>query len=258
MGMGRASMVLGLCVLVAQSSRAALDLSSVGSYSQSFDSIGGGLPDGWTVRENATSSSLGTSLTFDSTTTPWTNTAGRFKNHASVTGLTSGTGTTVQNNATDRALGVKQTASFGDPGAAFTLEISDTAGYQDFSLAFQSEIGDDNARTTTWHVEWALGSSPTSFNSLGSFAQSGFGEQARQYTLPAAVNDQSQTLWLRVVTLALSSGANNRDAFSIDDFTLTYSAVPEPGAVVFGSLICVLGGLVYGVRRLAARRAVAS
>src|SRR6266542_112280 len=51
------------------------------NYSQNFDSIGAGLPTGWSVRTSASISSLGTVAPFFATNAPWkTVTAGLFAN----------------------------------------------------------------------------------------------------------------------------------------------------------------------------------
>src|SRR5215207_7655421 len=74
---------------------AQLSLSGT-SYTESFDTLGSGIPTGWTVRTGATSSGLGTATTLGTGPNTWGDTAGAFKNLASATGLTSTATTTVQ------------------------------------------------------------------------------------------------------------------------------------------------------------------
>ena len=175
-------------------------------FFQNFDDVGSGLANGVTVNAGATASSLGTAATLNTTATTWGTSTGQFANYASVTGLTSSALTSAQTAATDRALGVRQTGTFGDPGAAFEFQIHHTLGFKDFTLSFQSEMASVQGRSTTWNVKWALDSLPTSFNLLGQITDPGtFGEAPNSYTLPVAVNDQALTLWLRVAALSTAS-----------------------------------------------------
>jgi uncharacterized protein len=239
-----------LCVATAGRTSSADILLSGTQYLQNFDGIGAGLPSGITGNTGATAASLGTAATFNTAATSWSTSTGQFANFASVTGLGSMTTTANQSTAADRAMGIRQASSFGDPGAAFTFQFHDTVGFKDFTLSFQSEMASVQTRSTTWNVEWALGALPTSFTLLGQITDPGlFGEAANSYPLPAGVNDQSLNLWIRVATLSAASGQNNRDTFSIDDFKLTYVAtVPEASAALFAAMTCGLAGLVCGGR----------
>ncbi len=222
-------LVLVLMAAGACSDRAALILNGT-SYTESFDSIGSGLPAGWSVNTGASASSVGTAHSFTTSANTWGDTGGSFKNLASSDGLTSGSSTTAQGNSTDRALGIRQTASFGDPGAAFELNIQNTKGFNNFSLSVSLEMLSVQGRSTTWTIDYRLGDSGD-FISLGTYADPGtFGSTT--FTANSAAlnswNDQSQDIWFRVVALGASTGSNNRDTFAIDDFSLTYSDVPEP------------------------------
>ena len=97
-------------------------------YVETFDGIGSGLPSGWTVNTGATATSLGTPASFSTTATPWADASGAFKNFASANnaGFNDSTPDTTQNSAPDRALGIRQTGAFGDPGAAFTYQRNTT------------------------------------------------------------------------------------------------------------------------------------
>jgi endonuclease/exonuclease/phosphatase family metal-dependent hydrolase/uncharacterized protein YdeI (BOF family) len=220
------------CLLLALTGRGQVTLTGT-SYTQSFDDIGSGLPNGWTVRTGATATVLGTATDFTTTATSWGDTGGRFKNFASADGLEANASVTNQTNATDRVLGIRQTGAVGDPGAAFTLQLANTLGVQNLQVSFklQSLAGTATvARTATWLVQYGLGETPGSFvtvptnpetltTTFGTFANT-----TVTATLPLAVNDQNQPLWIRIVTLEGTSGTGNRPSTGIDDFSLTYEA----------------------------------
>ena len=107
------------------------------SYSENFDGVGTALPNGWTVRTAGTTSFLGTSQTFLTAPAAWNSTVGAFKNSASSDGLSSSTIATNQNSSTDRVMSVRQTGSFGDPGAAFVLQLNNTTGLSNIVLSFK-------------------------------------------------------------------------------------------------------------------------
>lgn len=229
-------------VCIANLTNAALSLSGT-SYSQSFDSIGSGLPAGWSVNTGASDSSLGvagaTYTATPGTSTSWGNISGAFKNVASA-GLGSGAAVADQTAAADRALGVRQTGTFGDPGAAFTLELENTAGLNGFSLSIDMQMLSVQGRSTTWSVQYGLGTAPTSFTTLGTYSDPGvFGSATVTYdsTALSGINNQSGEVWFRVVALSAATGADNRDTFAIDDFSLSY--VPEPttwALIAFGTM----------------------
>jgi hypothetical protein len=108
-------------------------------YSQNFDGIGSGLPTGWTVRTGASVSALGTAQTFvTGTTNGWTSTTAQFRNAASSESPSaSGDLTATQATRTDRVPSVRQSGTFGDPGAAFVLQIANTTGLTNFDLSFK-------------------------------------------------------------------------------------------------------------------------
>jgi hypothetical protein len=242
------SSVVASCVFCASVSKAALALTGT-SYSQTFDGIGGGLPEGWTVRTGATLSDLGSEQAVNAGT--WDATAGSFKNLASAD-LGSGSSTTAQNAATDRSLGIRQTGSFGDPGAAFVLEISNTEGLQDFNLTVELEMLSVQNRSTTWTIDYRIGDIGD-FTELATYADPAtFGSSLFNFdsTDLGSWDDQSSAIWFRVVALSAATGdSGNRDTFGIDDFTLTFSQItpiPEPAE---WALVCAFGLLgICGVR----------
>lgn len=202
-------------------------------YAENFNGIGGGLPVGWTVRTTATSSNLGTPATLVTSTTAWNSSTGNFRNVASAIGLTSSSSATFQNGSTDRALAVRQTGSLGDPGAAFLLQLNNTTGLYNFSLSFklQSLDGGATGRTTTWKVEYGFGNSPVSFTQVPTnpstltttLSAAAWGSTDATVNFGAALDDNSNTVWIRIVTLALATGASNRPTSAIDDIKLSYS-----------------------------------
>ncbi|HQW12505.1 MAG TPA: lamin tail domain-containing protein [Saprospiraceae bacterium] len=198
-------------------------------YTESFDGVGSGYPTGWTGRTGANATNLGTTQTLTTSKTAWNNTTGAFKNFASADGLNSGSSTTDQSNSTDRALGVRQTGSFGDPGASFTLQLANTNNITNLQLSFKLQSLDiSSPRIVTWKLQYALGSSPAAFTDVttspGTMTTGGssFTNTSITATLPAAVENQNQEVWLRVVTLSAATGSGNRPSTGIDDFQMTF------------------------------------
>jgi hypothetical protein len=201
------------------------------SYSENFNGIGSGLPTGFTVRTGATATSLGTTQALTVAATAWNNTSGAFKNFASANGLASSATTADQSASTDRSLGIRQTGTFGDPGAAFTFQIVNTAGLTSFQLSFKLQSLDiTSPRTTTWLVQYGLGSSPSSFTTVTTVPSTittgtlSFTNNNVFVDFGTALDNQSQNVWIRVVTLSASTGSGNRASSAIDDFSLTYSS----------------------------------
>ncbi|MFN9110579.1 MAG: hypothetical protein ACK5XN_10985, partial [Bacteroidota bacterium] len=96
-------------------------------YTENFDNIGSGLPAGFSVYTGATTpTSIGSAATFSSTKTPWATTTAGYYNCASANSLTNASDAVQQENSPNRALAVRQTASFGNPGAAFVFRITNT------------------------------------------------------------------------------------------------------------------------------------
>lgn len=201
-------------------------------YLIDFDNIGTALPSGVSVSTNATATSLGAAAAFINTKSLWNGTSAGFKNFASATGLTSGAASTDQDNATNRALGVRQTGTVdigGDPGAAFIFTLGNTTGKSNLKMDFNLQSLDATiTRTTTWTVDYALGESPTTFmpaSAAGTLTTGGstFSNNAISVTLPAAVNNQSQKVWIRVITTTQTTGNGSRPTTAIDDVKFTWN-----------------------------------
>jgi len=217
------------------------------SYAQDFDGIGSGLPTGWTVRTGATTAFLGTPATLTTAATAWNNTSGGFKNFASADGLSSSAKTEDQNDSHDRALGVRLTQDFGDPGAAFVLQLSKTKGFKDFTLSFKIQSLDvESPRIAVWSVDYATGASTdNSFTSVTTTPDTltlggkVFSSTDVSVNFGSALNDIDDVVWIRIVVLSATTGSGNRPSVGIDDYTLSYSALndTQPPSLVPANLI---------------------
>ncbi|MEB2341986.1 MAG: hypothetical protein OZ932_08295, partial [Flavobacteriia bacterium] len=209
------------------------------SYTEDFDAIGGGLPTGWTVRTGANASALGSSATYTATATAWSGTSGNFRNAASATGMVGNESSATQAASTDRALAVRQTGTFGDPGAAFTLQIDNTLNLSNFNLSFLLQSLDAaSSRTVTWRVDYGFGATPTTFTaattSPASITTGGstFTDQGVTVAFGSALDNHSGPVWIRIVTISSSSGSGNRPTSGIDDFQLSWDVPATPNTSV--------------------------
>ncbi len=229
--------------LFAQSVWAQVTLPGSGTYTETFDGIGTSLPNGWTVRTGATATSLGTSATYVMAATAWNNATGAFKNFASGDIGSAGD----QAAATDRALGLRQTGAVGDPGGAFALQLNNTTGYQNFSLSFKLQSLDAaSPRVVTWRVDYGFGAAPTTFtdaSAAGTLTTGGsqFANNTITANLGSVLNNQTGPVWIRIVTIAASTGSGNRPSTGIDDFSLTYAPTGPPPATFAASPTTLTG-----------------
>ena len=224
---------IGVCLLlltIAVADRAAAQLTLLGTnYSQTFDSINTGLPPGWSVRTNATASSLGAVVTFTTNNTSWSTTTGQFANYASTinhgTNLHGLESSATQSACTNRSPGVRPTGSFGDPGAAFVLQIQNTLGRAGFQLSVDLNILNVQGRSNLWLIDYGIGSSPGTFTAVWTNSDTGvFGTSTRVVSFGPELDNQPQNVWIRFVTLEVSTGFGSRDTFGIDNFKLSYGA----------------------------------
>jgi len=189
-------------------------------YSQNFNDIGSGLPTGWTVRTGATASTLGSAESFDTAATSWGDGAGRFKNFASATGLTANASTADQAASTDRALGIRQSGTFGDPGASFNYSFS-TIGETIESISLDLMMLSVQERSTTWSIQYGLGADPSSFVTLGTWADPGtFGTTPLTLTGFGTALDNQASVFLRIVALSVTTSSGTRDSMAIDNFVI--------------------------------------
>lgn len=238
-------LALGALAAGCLTAQAQLQLSGSG-YTQSFDNLDSGLPTGWSVRTGASSTAPGTSASFATSRYNWSGTAAGYHNYASSAELSAGASSSTQLAAANRALGLRQSGTFGDPGAAFVLEIAHTLGVRSLAFSFDFLVLDEEGRTATWTADYALGANPSSFASLGTFSRDIWGGQTEQFSLPPAVDNQPETLWIRLVALQASTGAGSRDCYALDNFQLAHVPVPEPGA---WSSMAGLGLLAFALVR---------
>lgn len=220
--------VAGLVTMFAVSTGAQVALTGAG-YTQNFNSIGKGLPPGWSVRTNATATDLGTPVNFNTNAVSWGSSAGQFCNTAGPTNnllalAVGNESASLQSAFTNRCLSIRQTAAFGDPGAAFVLQIANTSGFRKLAFSVDLDTLSPQAHSTVWTVDYAIGDLPASFAPLGTSSDPGvFGTINQSYSLGADANDQSQNVWIRITALSPSTGTTgNRDTFGIDNFVLSY------------------------------------
>jgi hypothetical protein len=174
-----------------------------------------------------------------STNLAWANNTAGFKNYASLDPPSaSGDGAALQLTRTDRALGVRQTAAFGDPGAAFGLQITNTTGKTGFSLNFKLMSADPTGlpdRTTTWKVDYGFGTSPTSFTEATTVPATITTTNGVWSTTNVTVNfgsaldNQAGNVWIRLIAKTAASGTNNRPTTLIDDWNLFWTTACNDG-----------------------------
>ncbi len=208
-------------------------------YSQNFNTIGSGVPTDWTVRTGANASSVGTAATLTTSAVAWATSTGAFNNYASTTGLTSTNDSAAQSASTDRAMGIRQTGSFANPGASFNYAFS-TAGQTVDYISLDLMMLSVQPRSTTWSIEYGIGASPTSFTSLGTWSDPGeWGSTSASFTsgtFGTALNNQANVVF-RVVALTAATGSGNNDSIGIDNFRLgNFSAGAGTGTLGIGEV----------------------
>ena len=208
-------------VLYAQSTSITLSGSQ---YAETFDSVGTGLPNGWAVKTSTTATSAGTNVALTTAPTLWNVTSGRFNNYAS--GDIGETGDQIATS--DRALGIRQTGSFGDPGGAFVVRIANTSNLNSFSLSFKLQSLDKTSpRISGWGVDYAVGDSTmyatvTTSPAILTTGNSTFSTQTITVNFGAALDNKNNNVWIRIRSLSGSTGSGNRPSTAIDDFILNY------------------------------------
>lgn len=218
--------MLPLLALLSFSLSAQVTLSGT-SHSENFDALSGGLPAGFTVRTASTATAFGNAATLNTSPISWSSTTGQFANFASGN-IGAGASTATQAAATDRALGVRQTGTVGDPGAAFVFQVTNTSGRNSFVLDFKLQSLDAaSTRAVTWRVDYAFGSSPASFTNVaatGSLTTGAttFSNNSVHVDFGSALDNQSDVVTIRIVTVTASTGSGNRPTSAIDDFALAW------------------------------------
>ncbi|HQU56873.1 MAG TPA: DUF5689 domain-containing protein, partial [Chitinophagaceae bacterium] len=202
-----------------------------------FDALSSsGLPAGVYVKHNATSSALGIEGSIYNgdfnTGTAWNQFSAGFKNYASATGLPSTASSGTQNASTNRALGVRQTSSTGDPGSAFAFLMPNTTGKTNLKLEFKLQSLDaspGSGRTTVWKVDYGFGNNPSSFTTVTTSPASlstvfgSFSNTTVNVDFGSALNNISQPVWVRIVTLDNTTGGGNRPSTAVDDVKFSWN-----------------------------------
>jgi hypothetical protein len=245
--------VAGLMTVLAVSAEAQVKLTGT-NYTQNFNSLSNGLPPGWSVRTNATATSLGTPANFNTNVVSWGTQTGQFGNAAGITNnslaVAVGTETAVQQiSFTNRCLSLRQTVSYADPGAAFVFQIENTTGFSNLTFSVDLNMLSVQPHSTVWTVDYAVGNSPASFTLLGTYSDTGvFGATTQIYSLGADADNQSENVWIRIVALSPATGSSgNRDSFGIDNFSLSWTtnaqAVVAPVTPAIAA-VAMIGGSV--------------
>ncbi len=210
------------------------------SYTQNFDSIGAGLPNGITTRTLATTTDNGFSITPILTTTPWSTATGNFYNYATATGFTGAEASGTQNASLNRSLGLRQSSAFGDAGGTtisppcFLFVIQDTLGFTGFTLNVDLMMLSVQPRSTTWTIEYRIGTT-AAFTVIGTYNDPGtFGTTPFNFNFGSVLDNQSSQVQIRVAALAASTGSGSRDSFGLDNFVLSYTAAAVPAPTITG------------------------
>ncbi|MDR0667227.1 MAG: hypothetical protein LBF90_01250, partial [Prevotellaceae bacterium] len=220
-----AALWTGASVAQAQTSAATLTGTS---YLQDFNSIGSAVPIGWAVFLHT--SSTNAIQAFPTTKTAWSVTSGGFKNYASAA-IGQNANTLTQSNASDRALGVRQTSNSStgyDPGAAFRFRIANTEQKRNFTLSFNLQslhTASSNTRVTTWSVQYSTnGTSWVTASPVGSMTTAAniFSNETVTVDFGTALDHCSGNVYIQIITLTASTGSGNRPASAIDNFTLSW------------------------------------
>jgi hypothetical protein len=131
----------------------------------------------------------------------------------------------VQSGFTNRCLGVRQTSGFGDPGAAFVLQLHNTAGFSDFRLTLDLNMLSVQGRSTLWTVDYGIGASPQAFVPVDAHSDPGtFGTTVKTVEFGNALDNLSEPVWIRIVAHGISTGSGSRDTFGIDNVLLTFGS----------------------------------
>ncbi len=219
-------------------------------YSENFNNLVSGLPVGWSVTSNTTSTTLGTASTFQTAATDWnvslSTESANFRN-ISGNNVAVGSNSATQSANLDRALGWRPGTALSRNGSV-AVELTNTTGFENFSLSVTLFSPNNVSNDQTYALEYRIGSSG-SFTQLGSTYSTGtvFGTTtitANSVTL-SALNNQSSGVIFRVRGTATSgTSSSGLDVLGIDNFSLNYvaTAIPEPSvaAAVFGFCALVL------------------
>lgn len=234
--------------------RSAAQLTLSGSdYVQNFDSLYLGLAPGWTIDTNATVKSMGGSSSgvwTPGTSTRWSNSAGSFKNVASANNFVywAAATNTAQAAATDRALALRQTATFGDPGASFGLLIDHTYKVHNLNIEFklQSLDSSNGSKVTKWELQYGIGIYPDTFYTVSGMplftGGNIYSNTKYAFSFGSLLDDIRQPIRIRIVNLSASSGSGSRTMTALDDVHLSWSGIAHSGEEPFVRSVYPLNG----------------
>jgi hypothetical protein len=209
-------------------------------YTENFDKIGtAGLPTGFTVKKLATATALGTDTVLNPGAAAWSETTRGFKNFASSNTVTDPVAlSATQAASTDRALGVRQASAFGDSGAAFVFQISNTQAKKNLKLNFKLQSLDSTSRRiTTWIVDYGIGANPSTFTPVSTIPATlttggsmVFSNTSVTADFGSALDNINDVVYIRVVTLVRAIipapfSGGNRPSTGIDDWNLSWQEV---------------------------------
>lgn len=245
-----AASVAGVALITSKVDAQPVTLSGT-NYFQNFDDLSGGLEPGWLVYSAATGTSLGTLGAFTNgnpalAVNDWNSLSFGFKNVASTNNTVGGTNyignepIASQAVTANRALAVRTTGA-NDPGNAFVLKVANTTGLGKFVLDVDMLLLSPQGRTNRWTVDFGISpdgiSPPSSFTTVsnGFYVALGtnsiplgtFGSTHKTISFGSLMDDQPGPIWIRIVNLTASGGANNRPTVAIDNYNLGFTNVPS-------------------------------
>lgn len=195
-------------------------------YTQDFNTTI--LPAGWTTNVGASSTNLGGTAT-PATSATWSSSMGQFEFCASAKNppLNSGSNATAQNAATDRALAIRATTTFGDGQHSFNLHLTNTTGLANFQLSFNAQLMNIQSKISNYRVDYGVGAFPTTFTPVGAtFTDLGinggvWGNTTINVNFGGALDNITTDVYIRIASLSISGGGSHC-TFGIDDVNLSW------------------------------------
>jgi hypothetical protein len=214
-------------------SEAQVTLTGTG-YQQNFDLLGSGLPQGWSVWTSSTDSTLGLASTFNSAPTNWNagDGSGPFRNSSGAS-ITWGSSSSAQSSNSNRALAWRPIDAASRSGS-ISFAVTNTLNLTNFALQLTVFQANETSNTTnSYALEYRVGetgafsqvgtSFTTSVSSLTNFLTTTYNISG---TTLGSISNQSDSVFFRL--RGLTGSTSGADTIAIDNFSLTYSAIPEP------------------------------
>jgi hypothetical protein len=223
------------------------------SYTENFNSLGTGLPVGWGVWTDSTTTGNGTPYTWTTTNVANDGGASATSYFRNVPGASQSWSTSLSSGS-DRALGWRAGSAASRDGS-ITLTWNNTAGWTFSTLSFDLFTTSDTGATATFNLEYQIGATGT-FSQL---AGKSYTTQANP-TAPALlsvthisltatdlnpINDQSGLVTLRLNNMATTGISWETVALDNFNYTATATSIPEPssyaglgGASVLALALC--------------------